>query len=83
MQQATLEEGIPARLSQFAPANVWIGYGAQILRGVTVGDNAIIGASAVVTKDVPANAVVAGAPARVVRMREAPVGLSWREPVDP
>jgi len=63
--------------------NVWIGYGAQILRGVTVGDNAIIGASAVVTKDVPANAVVAGAPARVVRMREAPVGLSWREPVDP
>jgi len=64
-------------------SNVWIGYGAQILRGVTVGDNAIIGASAVVTKDVPANAVVAGAPARVVRMREAPVGLSWREPVDP
>jgi acetyltransferase-like isoleucine patch superfamily enzyme len=63
--------------------NVWIGYGAQILRGVTVGDNAIIGASAVVTKDVPANAVVAGAPARVIRMREAPEGLSWREPVDP
>jgi acetyltransferase-like isoleucine patch superfamily enzyme len=63
--------------------NVWIGYGAQILRGVSVGDNAIIGASAVVTKDVPANAVVAGAPARVIRMREAPVGLSWPEPVDP
>src|ERR671925_36487 len=52
--------------------NVWIGYGAQILRGTTVGDNAIIGASAVVTRDVPANAVVAGAPARVLRMREAP-----------
>ena len=52
--------------------NVWIGYGACILRGVTVGDNAIIGTSAVVTKDVPANAVVAGVPARVIRMRETP-----------
>ncbi|HKN92911.1 MAG TPA: acyltransferase, partial [Thermoleophilaceae bacterium] len=38
--------------------NVWIGYGACILRGVTVGDNAIIGTNSVVTKDVPANAVV-------------------------
>jgi acetyltransferase-like isoleucine patch superfamily enzyme len=57
--------------------NVWIGYGAQILRGVTVGDNAIIGASTVVTKDVPANAVVAGAPARIIRMREAPQTLHW------
>ena len=63
--------------------NVWIGYGAQILRGVSVGDNAIVGASAVVTKDVPANAVVAGAPARVIRMREVPKTLSWREPVEP
>jgi acetyltransferase-like isoleucine patch superfamily enzyme len=64
-------------------SNVWIGYGAQILRGVTVGDNAIIGASAVVTKDVPANAVVAGSPARVIRMRERPERLAWRDPVDP
>jgi acetyltransferase-like isoleucine patch superfamily enzyme len=52
--------------------NVWIGYGACILRGVTVGDNAVIGTNAVVTRDVPANAVVAGVPARVLRMREAP-----------
>ena len=57
--------------------NVWIGYGACILAGVTVGDNAVIGASAVVTRDVPANAVVAGVPARVVRMREAPKRLRW------
>src|SRR3954449_5239974 len=57
--------------------NVWIGYGACILRGVTVGDNAIIGTSAVVTKDVPANAVVAGVPARVIRMREAPRSMRW------
>ncbi len=64
-------------------SNVWIGYGAQILRGVTVGDNAIIGASSVVTHDVPANAVVAGTPARIIRMREAPETLRWPEPVDP
>jgi acetyltransferase-like isoleucine patch superfamily enzyme len=63
--------------------NVWIGYGAQILRGVTVGDNAIVGASAVVTRDVPANAVVGGSPARVIRMRETPETLRWPEPVEP
>jgi acetyltransferase-like isoleucine patch superfamily enzyme len=52
--------------------NVWIGYGACILRGVTIGDNAIVGTNSVVTRDVPANAVVAGVPARVIRMREEP-----------
>ena len=57
--------------------NVWIGYGACILRGVTVGDNAVIGTSAVVTKDVPDNAVVAGVPARVIRMRDEPKSLRW------
>jgi acetyltransferase-like isoleucine patch superfamily enzyme len=57
--------------------NVWIGYGACILRGVTVGDNAIVGTSAVVTKDVEPNAVVGGAPARVLRMRPAPETLRW------
>jgi acetyltransferase-like isoleucine patch superfamily enzyme len=59
--------------------NVWIGYGACILRGVRVGDNAIIGTSAVVTGDVPANAVVAGVPARVIRMREEPQTLRWAD----
>src|SRR3954454_820406 len=57
--------------------NVWIGYGACILRGVTIGDNAVIGTSAVVTKDVPPNAVVAGVPARVIRMREEPCTMRW------
>ncbi len=57
--------------------NVWIGYGACILRGVTVGDNAVIGTNAVVTKDVPANAVVGGVPARLIRMREKPRRLRW------
>jgi acetyltransferase-like isoleucine patch superfamily enzyme len=57
--------------------NVWIGYGACVLRGVEVGDNSIVGTNAVVTKDVPENAVVAGLPARVIRMREAPQLLRW------
>jgi acetyltransferase-like isoleucine patch superfamily enzyme len=57
--------------------NCWIGYGACILRGTTVGDNAIIGTSTVITKDVPANAVVAGAPARLLRMRPTPRSLRW------
>ncbi|HEY5053721.1 MAG TPA: DapH/DapD/GlmU-related protein, partial [Solirubrobacterales bacterium] len=64
-------------------SNVWIGYGACFLRGVQVGDNSIIGTNAVVTKDVPANAVVAGIPARVVRMRDAPEQLRWPDPVEP
>jgi acetyltransferase-like isoleucine patch superfamily enzyme len=63
--------------------NVWIGYGACILRGVHVGDNSVIGTNAVVTKDVPANAVVGGIPARIIRMREAPEHLHWDRPVEP
>jgi acetyltransferase-like isoleucine patch superfamily enzyme len=57
--------------------NVWIGYGACVLRGVSVGENAIIGTSAVVTRDVATNAVVGGVPARLIRMREAPRAMRW------
>ncbi len=57
--------------------NVWMGYGACVLRGVSIGDNAIVGTSAVITKNVPANAVVAGSPARVIRMRETPRSMQW------
>lgn len=64
-------------------SNVWVGYGACILRGVSVGDNSIVGTNSVVTRDVPANAVVAGIPARVIRMREAPAQLRWQRPVEP
>src|SRR5687767_436038 len=64
-------------------SNVWIGYGACVLRGVRVGDNAVIGTNAVVTTDVPANAVVGGVPAKVLRMREAPQTLRWPDPVEP
>ena len=64
-------------------SNVWIGYGACVLRGVRVGDNSIVGANSVVTRDVPANAVVGGVPARLLRMRDAPAGLRWADPVEP
>jgi len=64
-------------------SNVWVGYNACFLRGVRVGDNAIVGTNSVVTKDVPANAVVGGVPARIIRMREAPKELRWPDPVEP
>jgi acetyltransferase-like isoleucine patch superfamily enzyme len=51
--------------------DVWIAEGATLLGGITVGDGAVIGAHAVVTKDVPPRTVVAGNPARVVKELEA------------
>lgn len=47
--------------------NVWIGAGALILPGVTIGDNSVIGAGSVVNKDIPANVVAVGNPCRVLR----------------
>ena len=47
--------------------NVWVGSNATILQGVTIGDNAVIGAGAVVTKDVEANTIVGGVPARFIK----------------
>ena len=47
--------------------NVWVGSNATILSGVTIGENAIVGAGSVVTKDVPDNAIVGGVPAKVIK----------------
>ena len=47
--------------------NVWIGTHAVILPGVTIGDRAVIGAGSIVTKDVPANSVAVGNPAKVIK----------------
>ncbi len=47
--------------------NVWIGAGAIVLPGVTIGKNSVIGAGSVVTKDIPADVVAAGSPCRVLR----------------
>jgi acetyltransferase-like isoleucine patch superfamily enzyme len=57
--------------------NVWIGYGACVLRGVSIGENSVIGTSAVVTRSFPANSVLAGVPARVIRTRAAPEWMHW------
>ena len=53
-------------------SDVWVGRGAVFMSGVTVGHGAVIATRAVVTKDVPPYAVVAGNPARVVRQRFPP-----------
>ena len=50
--------------------NVWVGANATILQGVTIGDNAVVAAGAVVTKDVAANTVVGGVPARLIHVIE-------------
>lgn len=46
-----------------------MGYGAQVMSGVTVGSNSIVGAGAVITRDVPEGVVVAGVPAKVIKKR--------------
>lgn len=53
-------------------ADVWIGRGAVILKGVTIGDGAVVAANSVVTRDVRAGAIVAGVPARELRLRGSP-----------
>lgn len=54
----------PIKLGQ----NVWIGAHATILPGVSIGDHAIVAAGAVVNKDVPALSIVAGVPAKIIKM---------------
>jgi phosphonate metabolism protein (transferase hexapeptide repeat family) len=63
--------------------DTWIGHGAVIMPGVHIGHGAVVGSNSVVTRDVPAYAIVAGAPARVLRMRfprdiaEALIATAW------
>ena len=71
---ATLNHGLsPAVRTHTYPApivlgkNVWVGSNATILQGVTIGDNAVVAAGAVVTKDVAANTVVGGVPAKFIK----------------
>lgn len=49
--------------------DVWLGHGSTVLRGVTIGDRAIVAAGAVVTRDVPSGAIVGGVPARIIGAR--------------
>lgn len=63
----------PAERANLLPApihigkNVWIGSNATVLPGVTIGDGAVVAAGAVVTKDVPANMIVGGVPAKIIK----------------
>ena len=63
----TDQEAGPVRIESWAD----VGTGAVVLPGVTIGRGAIVGAGAVVTRDVPPNAIVAGVPARLLRNRRA------------
>ena len=64
-------DNLPVEKENIAPVyigdDVWVGYGATILKGVTVGAGAVIATKAVVTKDVPSMCIVAGNPARIVK----------------
>lgn len=62
-RRAKWEAGSPITLGD----NVWLGGGVIVLPGVTIGDNTVVGSGAVVTKDLPANVVAVGNPARIVR----------------
>ncbi|WP_456305545.1 DapH/DapD/GlmU-related protein [Gluconacetobacter entanii] len=64
LREKMLESGRPVTISR----NVWIGGGAIILPGITIGDHAIIGAGSVVTRDAPSGVTVAGNPARPLHL---------------
>ena len=66
-----MQFNFPVRIEE----NVWIGAGAIILPGVTIGKNSVIGAGSVVTRDIPENVVAMGVPCRVVR----PIGERDKE----
>ena len=55
--------------SVYIEKNVWIGMNVIILKGVTIGENSIIGAGSVVTKDIPANVIAAGVPCKIIKNR--------------
>ncbi len=61
------EQGYEFNLPVHIGRNCWLGAGVQVMPGVTIGDNSVIGAGSVVTKDVPANVVAVGSPCRVLR----------------
>ena len=81
----------------FEPVHIgnktFIGYGAVIMPGLQIGSNVIIGANSIVTKNVPDNCVVAGAPARVIGLTSdlakkrakdlIDLGFDWRKPISP
>lgn len=70
-----LEYGKPIKIGH----NVWIGGNAVVMPGVTIGDNTIIGAGSVVTKDIPSDVIAAGNPCKVIRKINNSDKLYWKE----
>ncbi len=70
-----MDDGVPMRFQPHTTtpikigANVWIGRGSCVLRGVAIGEGSVIAANSVVNKDIPPNVLAAGSPARVIRQR--------------
>jgi len=84
-----LIESMPSRGGTTIGNDVWIGWRATIMPGATVGDGAIVASASVVAADVPPYAIVAGNPAKVVKMRFAPAEIErllaaawWNWPVE-
>lgn len=79
MRRGGWENGSPVHIGE----DVWLGGGVTVVGGVSIGDRAVIGAGAVVTRDIPADSIAVGNPARVIKMRddqklertELPVGV--------
>jgi maltose O-acetyltransferase len=76
MSEQGMTEDMPVTIGD----DVWIGARAILLPGITINSGSIVGAGAVVTKDVPPGSIVAGNPARVVRYRIAadPKDVEWQ-----
>jgi acetyltransferase-like isoleucine patch superfamily enzyme len=67
------QDGVPGARGDIIVGNdVWTGYGAWIMPGITIGDGAVIATNAMVTKDVPPYAIVGGTPAKVIKLRHTP-----------
>lgn len=68
LDNSPLDRKIISKGSVIIHDNVWIGQGVVILSNVNIGENSIIGANSVITKDIPPNSVVAGCPAKIIRV---------------
>lgn len=82
LDPAQRRSGVTARPISIGK-NVWIGAGATVIAGVTVGENSVVAAGSVVTRDVPANTLVAGNPARIIRPIGQDVGQDIGRNPDP